>query len=74
MPDFNESIDRVVAGPERKSRIMNDQVRERIAYHEVGHAVVGELLPNANPVHKVTSCRVAVRWATPCRCRPRTST
>jgi cell division protease FtsH len=33
---------------------MNDQVRERIAYHEVGHAVVGELLPNANPVHKVS--------------------
>ena len=54
MPDFNESIDRVVAGPERKSRIMNDQVRERIAYHEVGHAIVGELLPNANPVHKVS--------------------
>jgi cell division protease FtsH len=54
MPDFNESVDRVVAGPERKSRIMNDQVRERIAYHEVGHAVVGELLPNANPVHKVS--------------------
>jgi len=54
MVDFNESIDRVVAGPERKSRIMNDHTRERIAYHEVGHAVVGELLPNANPVHKVS--------------------
>ncbi len=54
MGDFNESVDRVVAGPERKSRIMNDQVRERIAYHEVGHAVVGELLPNADPVHKVS--------------------
>lgn len=54
MVDFNESVDRVVAGPERKSRIMNDQVRERIAYHEVGHAVVGELLPNADPVHKVS--------------------
>jgi len=54
MVDFNESIDRVVAGPERKSRIMNEQTRERIAYHEVGHAVVGELLPNANPVHKVS--------------------
>src|SRR5580693_4096899 len=46
MSDFNESVDRVVAGPERKSRIMNDQIRERIAYHEVGHAIVGELLPN----------------------------
>lgn len=54
MDDFNESVDRVVAGPQRKSRIMNDQTRERIAYHEVGHAVVGELLPNANPVHKVS--------------------
>jgi cell division protease FtsH len=54
MSDFNESVDRVVAGPERKSRIMNDQIRERIAYHEVGHAVVGELLPHANPVHKVS--------------------
>ncbi len=54
MVDFNESVDRVVAGPERRSRIMNDQVRERIAYHEVGHAVVGELLPNADPVHKVS--------------------
>jgi cell division protease FtsH len=54
MEDFNESIDRVVAGPERKSRIMNDQVRRRIAYHEVGHAIVGELLPHANPVHKVS--------------------
>jgi cell division protease FtsH len=54
MADFNESVDRVVAGPERKSRIMNDQIRERIAYHEVGHAIVGELLPHANPVHKVS--------------------
>ncbi|MGO8674062.1 MAG: ATP-dependent zinc metalloprotease FtsH [Capsulimonadaceae bacterium] len=54
MSDFNESIDRVVAGPERKSRIVNDQIRERIAYHELGHAIVGELLPHANPVHKVS--------------------
>ena len=54
MDDFNESVDRVVAGPQRKSRIMNDQTRERIAYHEVGHAIVGELLPNADPVHKVS--------------------
>ncbi len=53
MTDFNEAADRVIAGPERKSRVMNETVRERIAYHEVGHAMVGELLPNANPVHKV---------------------
>jgi len=54
MLDFNASVDRVIAGPERKSRIMNEQVRERVAYHEVGHAVVGELLPHADPVHKIT--------------------
>jgi len=52
--DFNESVDRVVAGPQRKSRVMNETTRERIAYHEVGHAIVGELLPNANPVHKIS--------------------
>ncbi len=52
--DFNESVDRVVAGPQRKSRVMNETTRERIAYHEVGHALVGELLPNANPVHKIS--------------------
>ena len=54
MDDFNESVDRVVAGPQRKSRIMNDKTRERIAYHEVGHAIVGELLPDADPVHKIS--------------------
>ena len=52
--DFNESVDRVVAGPQRKSRVMNETTRERIAYHEVGHALVGELLPNADPVHKIS--------------------
>ncbi len=52
--DFNESVDRVVAGPQRKSRVMNETTRERIAFHEVGHAIVGELLPNANPVHKIS--------------------
>ena len=54
MDDFNESVDRVVAGPQRKSRIMNERTREKIAYHEVGHALVGELLPNADPVHKIS--------------------
>jgi cell division protease FtsH len=54
MPEFEESIDRVIAGPERKSRVMTGAVRNRTAYHEVGHAIVGELLPNADPVHKVS--------------------
>jgi len=54
MADFEESIDRVVAGPERKSRIISDKEKEMVAYHEVGHAIVTELLPDADPVHKVS--------------------
>ncbi len=52
--DFEEAIDRVIAGPAKKSRIMNPKEKRIIAYHELGHAIVGLSLPNANPVHKVT--------------------
>ncbi len=54
MGDFEDSIDRVIAGPERKSRIISEKEKEMVAYHEVGHAIVGELLPNCDPVHKVS--------------------
>ena len=54
MADCNDSIDRVMMGPERKSRVLNEREREVVAYHELGHAIVQELLPLANPVHKVT--------------------
>jgi cell division protease FtsH len=54
MADFESSIDRVVAGPERRSRVISDKEKEIVAYHEVGHAIVLELLPHADPVHKVT--------------------
>ncbi len=53
-PDFEASIDRVVAGPERKSRVITEKEKRIVAYHEVGHAVVLELLEHADPVHKVT--------------------
>jgi cell division protease FtsH len=52
--DFEEAIDRVIAGPERRSRIISDKEKEMVAYHEVGHAVVSELLPYADPVHKIS--------------------
>ncbi|MBN9501843.1 MAG: cell division protein FtsH [Armatimonadetes bacterium 55-13] len=52
--DLDEALDRVIAGPQRKSRIMDGKEREVIAYHEAGHAVIGELLENCDPVHKVT--------------------
>src|SRR5450432_4359065 len=54
MLTLEEAIDRVMAGPERKSRIMGDKEKKIIAYHEGGHALVGHALPNADPVHKVT--------------------
>ena len=54
LEEFEASIDRVIAGPERKSRVLSEAVRKRTAYHESGHAIVGELLPHADPVHKIS--------------------
>lgn len=52
--EFAESIDRVIAGPERKSRIISPKEKEITAYHEAGHALVGKMLPHGDPVHKVS--------------------
>jgi len=52
--DLTEAFERVAIGPERKSKVMNDQERKITAYHEAGHAVVGHVLPDSDPVHKVT--------------------
>ncbi|MCW2549358.1 MAG: ATP-dependent metalloprotease FtsH, partial [Mycobacterium sp.] len=54
MASLEESIDRVIAGPERKTRAMSDSEKKIIAYHEGGHALVAHALPNTDPVHKVT--------------------
>jgi len=54
MKELEESIDRVMAGPERKSRRINPKEKGISAYHEAGHALVAKLLPNADPVHKVS--------------------
>ena len=52
--DIENSIDRVLAGPEKKSQILTEEEKLIIAYHETGHAIVGWALPNADPIHKVT--------------------
>ncbi len=52
--DITEAFERVSIGPERKSKVMNDQERRITAYHEAGHAIVGHVLPDSDPVHKVT--------------------
>jgi cell division protease FtsH len=54
MPEFQEALERIVAGPERKSRLISDQEKVIIAYHEGGHAVVQRILPKCDPVQKVT--------------------
>ena len=52
--DLTEAFERVAIGPERKSKVMNDIEKKITAYHEAGHAIVGHVLPDSDPVHKVT--------------------
>ena len=54
MEDFEQAKDKIFMGPERKSLVMREEERRNTAYHESGHALVAKLLPNADPVHKVT--------------------
>jgi cell division protease FtsH len=54
MKELEEGIMRVIAGPEKKTRVMSEKERLITAYHELGHAIVGHLLPNTDPVHKVS--------------------
>src|ERR1700710_1326476 len=54
MKELEEGIMRVIAGPEKKTRVMSEKERLITAYHEVGHAIVGHLLPNCDPVHKIS--------------------
>ena len=69
MNDCDEAIDRVVVGPERKSLVMSQKEKENTAYHESGHAIVGGMLPNADPVHKVTiiprGMALGITWSMP---------
>ena len=54
MAEFQEAIEKVIAGPERKSRVISEEEKMIIAYHEAGHAVVMKALPDCDPVHKVS--------------------
>ena len=54
MEEVEEAMERVVAGPEKKSRVMTERERRTIAYHECGHALVGHVLENSDPVHKIS--------------------
>ncbi|CAN5610107.1 ATP-dependent zinc metalloprotease FtsH [soil metagenome] len=54
MAEMDEAVDRVTAGPERKTRVMSEREKRVIAYHESGHALVGHVLPNTDPIHKIS--------------------
>jgi cell division protease FtsH len=54
MAEVEHAIDRVIGGPERKTRVMSEKEKRIIAYHEGGHALVGHVLPNTDPIHKVS--------------------
>ena len=52
--ELDEAVERVMAGPERRSKVLSDKEKRVIAYHEAGHALVGHVLPNTDPIHKVS--------------------
>jgi cell division protease FtsH len=54
LDELQESIERVIAGPQRKSRVISDEEKKRIAYHETGHALVARNMPGTDPVHKIS--------------------
>src|SRR6056297_3237724 len=54
MVEFDDAIDRVIAGPQKKSRVINEKEKNLVAYHETGHALLGELLEHADKTHKVS--------------------
>ncbi|MDA8145351.1 MAG: ATP-dependent zinc metalloprotease FtsH [Thermaerobacter sp.] len=54
MPELEEAIERVIAGPEKKSRVISEKEKRVVAYHEAAHALVGKLLPHTDPVHKLS--------------------
>src|ERR671931_206464 len=69
MSELEEALERIVAGPERKSRVISDEEKQIIAYHEGGHAVVQRVLPKCDPVNKVTivarGMAMGVTWSLP---------
>jgi cell division protease FtsH len=74
MYDFEVAKDKVMMGAERKSMIISDEEKRGTAYHEAGHALVAALIPNADPVHKVSIIPRGMALGSPCNSLSRTST
>ncbi len=69
MSDLDDAVEKVLLGPERKSRVLSEKEKEITAYHEAGHAIVGHLLPNTDPIHKISiisrGMALGVTWSLP---------
>lgn len=69
MGDLDEAVEKVLLGPERKNRVISPKIKEITAYHEAGHAIVGHLLPNTDPIHKISiisrGMSLGVTWSLP---------
>lgn len=69
MEDLNNAVEKVLLGPERKGRILNDNEKKITAYHEAGHAILGHLLKNTDPIHKISiisrGMALGVTWSLP---------
>lgn len=69
MADLREAVEKVLLGPERKSKLLSKKEKEITAYHEAGHAVVGHMLPNTDPIHKISiiarGMAAGVTWSLP---------
>jgi len=71
--EFEEAVDRVVGGPERRTRVISPKEKEITAFHEAGHALVAKLLPNADPVHKISIVARACHWVMYASCPRKTA-
>jgi cell division protease FtsH len=61
MQEIDDAVDRIIAGLEKKNRLINENERRIVAYHEAGHAIVAERVPTADPVHKISIIPAAWR-------------
>ena len=68
MVDFENAKDKVMMGAERRSMVLTADQKEKTAYHEAGHAIVGLALPQCDPVYKAPLSRAVVHWGWLCRC------
>lgn len=74
MEEFEKARDKIMMGAERRSMVMSEKEKENTAYHEAGHAIVGRMMPEHDPIHKVSIIPAVVHSVSPSSCRKKTNT